>query len=64
MATFVLTVLYTGQSMSSDKSLTETFNNLYKKPWVLVTQGFFCCYSDIYNKIDNYGKTDNKTNGK
>ena len=41
MATFVLTVLYTGQSMSSDKSLTETFKNLYKKPWVRVAQGFF-----------------------
>ena len=31
MDTFVLTVLYTGQSMSSDKSLTKTFKKTYIK---------------------------------
>ena len=41
MDMFVLTVLYIGQSMSSDKSLKETLETNNKKPWVETTQGFF-----------------------
>jgi hypothetical protein len=49
-----LTVLYIGQSMSSDKSLTKQFNTIIKKLGWHTTQVFFCISLYLYIKIKEY----------
>ena len=61
MDTFVLTVLYTGQSMSSDKP-NKLKPNI--KPWTLGVWGFLFILDIYKKKVIFYGKEINKINRK